>query len=112
VAVTDDLHGDDLQWRRPPEGAAPTPGRPPEQAGEAPETPAPYTGPPRTIRPPRGWRPKLLVQAPPPRKLPDQDMEALDSQEREARTVTYGIGMVAAAVLLIVLLILCGRALF
>ena len=39
-------------------------------------------------------------------------MDAIDGQEGEARTVTYGIGMVAGAVLLIVLLILCGRALF
>ena len=39
-------------------------------------------------------------------------MHALDAQEREARTITYGIGMVAGAVLLVVLLVLCGRALF
>jgi hypothetical protein len=36
----------------------------------------------------------------------------MDAQEREARTVTYGVGMVAGAVLLVILLILCGRALF
>jgi hypothetical protein len=53
-----------------------------------------------------------VVQPQPPRTLPPQDLAALDAQEHEARTITYGIGMVAGAVLLIVLLILCGRALF
>jgi len=54
----------------------------------------------------------MLVQPPPPRDLPAQDLETLDAQEREARTLTYGVGMVAGAILLIVLLVLCGRALF
>ena len=52
------------------------------------------------------------MQPPPPRELPAQDDQALDTQEREARTLTYGVGMVAGAVLLVVLLVLCGRALF
>jgi hypothetical protein len=52
------------------------------------------------------------VQPPPPRELPVQDLNVLDVQEREARTITYGVGMVAGAVLLVVLLILCGRVLF
>jgi hypothetical protein len=54
----------------------------------------------------------VLVQPPPPRPLPHQDLTALDAEEREARTVTYGIGLVAGAVLVVVLLILCGRVLF
>jgi hypothetical protein len=54
----------------------------------------------------------MLVQPPPPRDLPVQDLETLEVQEREARTLTYGVGMVAGAILLIVLLVLCGRALF
>ena len=37
---------------------------------------------------------------------------AIDAEEREARTITYGIGLVAGAILLVLLLILCGRALF
>jgi hypothetical protein len=37
-------------------------------------------------------------------------MAALDAQEKEERTLTYGIGLVAGAILLVVLLILCGRA--
>ncbi|OLE27359.1 MAG: translation initiation factor 2, partial [Actinobacteria bacterium 13_1_20CM_3_71_11] len=77
-----------------------------------PPAPPPYAGPPRPSPPPRDWRPRLLIQPPPPRELPAQDLAALDAQDREARTVTYGVGMVAGAVLLIVLLILCGRILF
>ncbi len=37
-------------------------------------------------------------------------MATLDAREKEERTLTYGIGMVAGAILLVVLLILCGRA--
>ena len=101
---------DDLQWRRPPEGGVPTPGRPP--APQEPPEPPPYSGPPRTTPPPPDWRPRMLVQPPPPRDLPAQDLETLEVQEREARTLTYGVGMVAGAILLIVLIVLCGRALF
>jgi len=103
-----ELSGDDLQWRRPPGGAStPTPGNAP--AAEQPSGPPTYPGPPRTVPPPAGWRPRLVVQPQPPRRLPPQDLAALDAQEREARTITYGIGMIAGAVLLVVLLILCGR---
>jgi len=104
------MNDDDLQWRRPPESTGPTPGRPP--APREPAAPPPYSGPPRTTPPPPDWRPRMLVQPPPPRDLPVQDLETLDAQEREARTLTYGVGMVAGAILLIVLLVLCGRALF
>jgi hypothetical protein len=103
--------GDDLQWRRPPAGAAgPAPGTTPPSA-ELPDPPA-YSGPPRSVVPPPDWRPRVLIQPQPPRQLPAQDQAALDAQEREARTITLGIGMVAGAVLLVVLLILCGRVLF
>jgi hypothetical protein len=98
---------DDTQWRRPAGERAATP-----PAREVPPGPPPYAGPPRTTAPPADWRPRLLVQPPPPRPLPSQDTAALDAQEREARTITYGIGMVAGAVLLVVLMVLCGRALF
>jgi hypothetical protein len=104
------LGRDDLHWRRPAAGTGtPTPGAAPPPSSQ-PEPPA-YTGPPPTIAPPRGWRPRVLVQPEPPRQLPAQDLDAIDAREREARTVTYGIGMVAGAVLLIVLLVLCGRVL-
>jgi hypothetical protein len=95
---------DDSQWRRPG-------GEPPSGAPRAEPSPAPYTGPPRSTPPPPDWRPKLLIQPPPPRSLPRQDMDALDAREKEERTLTYGVGLVAGAVLLVVLLILCGRAL-
>jgi hypothetical protein len=106
-----ELGGGDLAWRRPPAGSgAPTPGS--AAAPSEPTTAPPYTGPPRGTPPPPDWRPRLLVQPQPPRPLPPQDLAALDAQEREARTITYGIGLVAGAVLLIVLLVLCGRTLF
>ncbi|HEY2670396.1 MAG TPA: translation initiation factor 2 [Rugosimonospora sp.] len=106
---------DDLQWRRPPgaETGRPagsgdsTPGRAPQGDPQP-----PYAGPPRTTPPPADWRPRTLIQTPPPRPMPRQDAKELDAREREARTVTYGVGMVAGAVLLIVLFVLCGRALF
>ncbi|OLB75027.1 MAG: hypothetical protein AUI14_22110 [Actinobacteria bacterium 13_2_20CM_2_71_6] len=106
----DGLSGDDLQWRRPAQAGGPAPGTPP--APQQPPGPPPYAGPPRTTPPPRGWRPRLLVQPPPPRELPAQDLARIDAEEREARTITYGIGLMAGAILLVVLLILCGRALF
>src|SRR5262245_12975607 len=96
---------DDGQWRRPagqPE--------PPPAVAPAPPPPA-YSGPPRTAPPPPGWQPRRLVQVPPPRPLPPQDLSALDTEERQARTVTYGAAMVAGAILLVVLFVLCGRAL-
>jgi hypothetical protein len=48
----------------------------------------------------------------PPRELPPQDHAELDTAEQSARTVTYGIGMVAGAILLIVMCALCSRVLF
>jgi len=105
------VNGDDLQWRRPPAGTGtPTPGAPPPSAPEPVQPP--YSGPPPTVAPPANWRPRLLIQPEPPRQLPPQDLTSIDVREREARTITYGIGMVAGAVLLIVLLVLCGRVLF
>jgi hypothetical protein len=102
---------DDLQWRRPV-GGDPAGGHPADPA-RAPEAAAPsYSGPPRSTPPPPDWRPRTLIQVPPPRSLPPQDAAALDAAEREARTITYGVGMVAGAVLLILLFVLCGRALF
>lgn len=101
---------DDAQWRRPDEpaedaDAALGTGRPvPPEPG--------YQGPPPTDPPPAGWRPPLVVQPPLPRSLPWQDHESLDAQERSARTLTLGVGMVAAAILLVLLCALCARTLF
>jgi hypothetical protein len=44
--------------------------------------------------------------------LPTQDAEALDAAERQARTITHGVGMIAGAILLLVLAVLCGRLIF
>ena len=99
---------DDSFWRRPE-----TPPADPEPTATPPDPArAPYAGPPPTVAPPPGWRPPLVVQPPPPRALPGQDMAAIDEAERSARTVTYGIGMVAGAITLVLVCLLCSRLLF
>lgn len=97
---------EDAGWRRPADGAAE---REPPQTGVPPR---PYAGPPPNVPPPPGWRPEFVVEPAPPRPLPPQDHADLDAQERSARTLTYGIGLVAGAIMLIALCALCGRALF
>jgi hypothetical protein len=52
------------------------------------------------------------VALPPPRALPAQDLPRLDESEQRARTVTYGIAMVTGAIMIVLVLVLCGRALF
>ncbi|MEV4479473.1 hypothetical protein [Micromonospora coxensis] len=54
----------------------------------------------------------MHLQANPPRSLPPQDMEAMDTAEQQAQRLTYVVGAVAGAVLLILLCLLCSRALF
>jgi len=54
----------------------------------------------------------VLVQPPPPRRLPPQDIDRLETDERRARTLTYGVGMVAGAVLFVVMCLLCARVVF
>jgi hypothetical protein len=100
VATSDDY------WRRPPEGT--------EQPPPGPATPpaAAYTGPPRSTPPPPGWRPPMVVQPAPPRAMPKQDEERLDREEQAATILTKGVGLFAGAVILVLLLILCGRILF
>jgi hypothetical protein len=43
--------------------------------------------------------------------MPAQDMARIDRAEQQGRTLTYGIAMVTGAIMLILMLILCGRAL-
>jgi hypothetical protein len=97
---------DEQQWRRP---------SPASESGvtppAAPEQPV-YTGPPRSDPAAATWRPQTVIRVPPARQLPPQDDAVVDAQEQRARTVTYGVGMIAGAVALIVLVILCGRVLF
>ena len=98
---------DDEYWQRP------------DQAYEAarPAAPAPdpapeYEGPPRTDPPSPHWRPPTVAQPPPPRTMPAQDMDALDEAEGSAKTVTFGVGLVAGAIVLILMCLLCARAIF
>ncbi|MEU4687362.1 translation initiation factor 2 [Actinoplanes sp. NPDC023714] len=71
-----------------------------------------YTGPPRTDPPAPGWRPPTIAHPPPPRSMPAQDIDALDEAEGSARTVTYGVGLVAGAVGIILICLLCARVFF
>jgi hypothetical protein len=77
-------------------------------AGEPPT----YTGPPRPIPGSAATRPPTVIRAAPPRTLPEQDLSGLDADERQARTLTYGVGMITGAVALLILFVLCGRILF
>ncbi|GAA0543019.1 hypothetical protein GCM10010172_25620 [Paractinoplanes ferrugineus] len=99
---------DDAYWQRPdPSSAQPDPRPAP--------TPSPgsdYSGPPQAPPPHPGWRPPTFSPPPPPRALPAQDMDALDEAEGSARTVTYGVGLVAGAIAIILICLLCARALF
>jgi len=101
---------DDAYWQRPDSSSA-QPTQPPAPApGPAPADN--YPGPPRADPPPASWRPPTIAQPPPPRNLPAQDMDALDEAEGSARTVTYGVGLVAGAIALILMCLLCARAMF
>jgi hypothetical protein len=44
--------------------------------------------------------------------MPEQDMDALDEAEGSAKTVTYGIGLVAAAIAVILMCLLCARVIY
>jgi hypothetical protein len=101
-------HDDDAQWRRPTDGtpSLQRPAAPPEA-----EQPA-YTGPPTQAPPPAGWRPPTVVKFPPPRALPPQDGSRLDEAEQQARTISYGVAMITGAIMILLILVLCWRALF
>jgi hypothetical protein len=102
--VTNDRGPEDHDyWRRPAEGAETA--KPQEQ----PKEPEPYTGPPTSTPPPKGWRPPVVVPTPPPREMPSQDQDAMDASERSTRVVTYGVGIFAAAVVLVLVFIVCAR---
>jgi hypothetical protein len=44
--------------------------------------------------------------------MPAQDIDALEEAEGSARTVTYGIGLVAGAIAIILMCLLCARVIF
>ena len=98
---------DDEYWQRPDRAYDASRQRPP-----APEPGPAYEGPPRSEPPSPHWRPPVVPQPPPPRSMPPQDIDALDEAEGSARTVTYGVGLVAGAIALILMCLLCARAIF
>ena len=102
---------DDAYWRRPEHGDA-TGFGPQRPAPEQPPAVPPYSGPPQVAPPPPQWQPPVVAQPPPPRSLPGQDLAVLEEAEGSARTLTYGIGMVAAAILIVIICLLCSRLLF
>ncbi|MBO4207378.1 translation initiation factor 2 [Micromonospora echinofusca] len=109
---------DDSYWRRPaadagdpgagPSAPAPPPGPVPPAGQPAPGYPGPPTAPP----PAADWRPPVHLRPAPPRRLPAQDPGRLDDAERSARTVTYGVGLIAGAVALVLICLLCSRLVF
>jgi hypothetical protein len=98
---------DDAYWRGPdPAGEASHPE--PQQPNPGPT----YAGPPQAPAPPGTWHPPIVSRPPQPRIMPAQDTEALDEAEGSARTVTYGIGLVAGAIAVILMCLLCARVIF
>jgi hypothetical protein len=71
-----------------------------------------YSGPPPTTAPPPGWRPPVHLQGAPPRQLPAQDLASLEAQEQQAQRVTWTVGAVAGAILVVLTCLLCTRLLF
>jgi hypothetical protein len=71
-----------------------------------------YTPPPPTVAPPAGWQTPLILTPAAPRQLPQQDHAAIDQSEQSARNVTAVVGIVATAVVIVLLLVLCGRLVF
>lgn len=98
--------GGDEYWRRPAEGAESQGAGPVEPA--RPE-PVEYTGPPTSTPPPPGWKPPVVVPTPPPRAMPEQDQQVMDANEGSTKAVTYGVGIFAAAVVLVLIFIVCAR---
>jgi hypothetical protein len=94
----------DAVWRRPAAG------EPAQRPGDNSAEP-PYTGPPRTERPPQNRPAPLIQPLPPPRVLPAQDHDAIDAEEQRARIITYGLSLVAGVVAFLLLLFTVLRAL-
>ena len=107
VSTPTGVPDDDEYWQRQDQAYDASRPRPP-----APDQAPPYEGPPRTEPPSPHWRPPVVPQPPPPRSMPEQDIDALDEAEGSARTLTYGVGLVAGAIALILMCLLCARAIF
>ena len=98
----------DAVWRRPAgDGAGAD-----DVEVVVPTAPPPrYEGPPRAVPPPSGWRVPVVVNAAPPRRLPEQDAAGIDAAERSARTFSTGFGILAGAVMIVLLFVVIVRAL-
>ncbi len=99
---------DDQQWRRPEPGSGPVEVPASAAASQMPG----YSGPPATVPVPPDWHPPTVVTIPAPRQLPAQDASAIESVERRALATTHGVGLIAGAIALLVLIVLCGRVIF
>jgi hypothetical protein len=62
--------------------------------------------------PPARWHPPHHTEPAPPRRLPTQDHDRIDTEEAQARTLTHGIALVAAAAMIVLTCLLCGRLVF
>jgi hypothetical protein len=71
-----------------------------------------YFPPPPTMPPPAGWQPPRFIAPAPPRELPHQDHASIDRAEESARAFTAIVGIVATALVIVLLLVLCGRLVF
>jgi hypothetical protein len=61
---------------------------------------------------PPSWTPPVHVPVTPPREMPAQDDARMDAEERSARTVSQGVGLVGAAIVVILIFVLCARVLY
>jgi hypothetical protein len=87
---------DDDIWKRP---------GPPSQTPDTGDGTARYAGPPSTTPPAPGWRPPLIARSAPARRLPIVDDVGIDEAESSARRFTYGLGLMAGAILMVVAVI-------
>ena len=71
-----------------------------------------YVPPPQMTPPPPGWRPVHIVEPAAPRALPAQDHAAIDAAEEQAQSVTRTFGLVAGVAIVVLVVLLCGRAIF
>ena len=69
-----------------------------------------YSGPPRMVPPPQGWKVPEVIVAAAPRRLPEQDHKAIDAEESRARTLTHGVGILAGSLMFVVLIVILVRA--
>ncbi|WP_041832931.1 hypothetical protein [Actinoplanes sp. N902-109] len=100
---------DDTYWKRP-DSAPRRFGA--DRPASTPEPKPVYEGPPKPPPTSPHWRPPVVSHPPPPRSMPAQDKAALDEAEGSARTMTYGVGLVAGAIALILMCLLCARIVF